>query len=171
MIEDIAQTLAIDGLQVKSICNNRYFVVSNGCIFNSSGKQLKPGLNSRGYLTVSLYDGSKPKKAKSFLVHRLVMEAFVGKSELQVNHKNGNKQDNVLENLEYCTSLENNHHAINVLKKDQQGVNNSRARLKIEDVREIKTAKKSVRELAEKFGFCEKHIADIRRGKYWKGIV
>ena len=45
------------------------------------------------------------RKAK--LVHRLVMEAFVGQSDLQVNHKDFNKINNKLDNLEYTTPKEN----------------------------------------------------------------
>ena len=88
----------------KLIYHQRYSVDDSGRVFNAmTGKQLKPGKNSRGYMTVSLYDGSSPKKAKSFLVHRLIAEAFLGKNDLQINHKNGDKTDNRLENLKFVT--------------------------------------------------------------------
>lgn len=50
-------------------------------------------------------------KSKHVLTHRLVLLAFTGPSDLFVNHKDGNKINNKLENLEYCTKSENGLHA------------------------------------------------------------
>ena len=63
--------------------------------------------NGKGYLRYNM--GSKKE-----YVHRLVMMAFnpvEGMAELTVNHKDGNKGNNNLENLEWCTIAENNLHA------------------------------------------------------------
>lgn len=62
-------------------------------------------INANGYCRICLYD--REGRSKHFAVHRLVMDAFVGESDLQVNHKNEIKTDNRLQNLEYCTSKEN----------------------------------------------------------------
>jgi hypothetical protein len=64
--------------------------------------------NASGYCTISL---SKNNRSISVFVHRLVMRVFVGISALEVNHKNGHKADNRLENLEYVTPLQNRLHA------------------------------------------------------------
>ena len=62
---------------------------------------------SRGYQQVGIWDG---KRSATYLVHRLVMAAFVGPSSQEINHKD-DKTNNRLSNLEYCSS-ENVHHAV-----------------------------------------------------------
>jgi hypothetical protein len=95
----------------KPIYHDRYIATEGGDIINAAtGKVLRGGRNSKGYLTVSLYDGSSPKRPKSFLVHRLIAEAFLGPSDLQINHKDGNKQNNRIENLEWVTVQQNVDH-------------------------------------------------------------
>lgn len=66
-------------------------------------KILKPIIN-HDYLIVNL---SKNGKTKYKRIHRLVLSAFIGKSNLQVDHINCNKKDNRIENLEYVTAKEN----------------------------------------------------------------
>lgn len=74
-------------------------------------KILKPGVCSAGYLNVDL---SKNGKVKKHTVHRLVALAFLEPDELreQVNHKDGDKLNNHIENLEWTTPKENIRHAI-----------------------------------------------------------
>ena len=68
---------------------------------------LKPGTNNYGYLLVKL---CKDGKVKAFTVHRLVAEAFLPNPHNYpcVNHKDENKQNNVVSNLEWCTHEYNN---------------------------------------------------------------
>lgn len=79
-----------------------------------SNRILQPATKSRGYMYVHL---SKNGKASPKHIHRLVAEAFLPNPEKKptVNHKNGNKADNSLENLEWATYTENNIHSIRVL--------------------------------------------------------
>lgn len=100
-------------MREQQIYFGRYIAYENGQIKSiKTGKVLRPGRNSKGYYTVNLYDGSSPKKPRSFLVHRLIAEAFLGISELQINHKDGNKANNCVDNLEYVTCAENIRHAV-----------------------------------------------------------
>lgn len=75
------------------------------------GQLLKPILTKKGYYKVEL---SKEQKGKRFYIHRLVALHFLINpfNKEQVNHKNGVKTDNKIENLEWCTNLENQRHAI-----------------------------------------------------------
>jgi hypothetical protein len=73
------------------------------------GTCLKPKTSNRGYQEVCL---CRSTKKKMHLVHRLVATAFFGDSDLQVNHKNFDKTDNRLSNLEWVTPEENMAHAI-----------------------------------------------------------
>lgn len=80
--------------------------------FNHSNKEkiIKGNKENLGYLVVTLYkDGNR----KNFKIHRLVAEAFISnpKSLPQVNHIDGNKQNNRIDNLEWCTAKENTIHA------------------------------------------------------------
>lgn len=71
---------------------------------------LKPANKRYSYVALC-----KNWKLKSYKVHRLIMLTFVGASELQVNHKNWDKYDNRLINLEYVTQKENIRHKFEVL--------------------------------------------------------
>ena len=66
--------------------------------------------SKNGYLIIRV-------KGKRMYVHRLVMLAFHGKSDLTVDHLNMNKQDNRLENLEYVTVVENTKRALGIKVK------------------------------------------------------
>ena len=70
----------------------------------------KLSITKKGYLKVMLTD--KNGIRKGFFVHRLVAKCFIYKSNLQVNHKDKNKQNNNVSNLEYVTNRENVIHSI-----------------------------------------------------------
>lgn len=78
----------------------------------------------RGYLAVNLIDGERRKLAT---VHRLVAEAFIPNpdNKPQINHKDGNKTNSDVTNLEWCTPSENEKHSYKVLgkKSNLEGVN------------------------------------------------
>jgi hypothetical protein len=85
---------------------------------NSKDAPLRPSVVAH-YHRVTL---SKNGKRRNFLVHRLVCEAFLGIPEgLCVNHKNGNRLDNTLANLEAVTHKENERHKREVLKPARVG--------------------------------------------------
>jgi hypothetical protein len=90
-----------------------YLVDESGNIFSSKYGKLKPikqQYHIKGYKVVTLVQGDLKKTLK---VHRLVALAFIGNplNKKQVNHINGNKEDNNILNLEWATQSENQLHA------------------------------------------------------------
>lgn len=73
-------------------------------------KEIKPEETSKGYLRVDLYD--KNGNRKHFKIHRLVAKAFIPNPENkpQINHIDGNKQNNSITNLEWVTDTESKEH-------------------------------------------------------------
>ena len=74
-----------------------------------SNRLLKPSQDKFGYVR---FNALKNKKSKTLRIHRLVMEVFNPiNSFMQVNHIDGNKSNNKLDNLEWCTDSDNKKHA------------------------------------------------------------
>ncbi len=163
---------------------SRYAATKEGNIisldYKRTGKQkvLKPALDARGYLrTMLLNDNGKYDTVK---VHRIIALAYLGKSSLEVNHKNGIKSDNSIDNLEYVTRSENAKHSYKQLKRKsyfKEGSRNINAKLTPEAIKEIReTAANCGRyygreKLANKFGVTEAHIKDIVNDKsLWKSV-
>jgi hypothetical protein len=88
--------------------NGRYFVSRSGEVKSVYGKKeriRKSSYGDNGYVNIHLNGGDNGRVY--FKVHRLVMLCFYGSSDLHVDHINGIKDDNRLENLRYCTVREN----------------------------------------------------------------
>ena len=98
------------------IKSNDRFVKSAYALYLKKGRVLKAhrAKSGNGYLQVNLCNGIATKG----VIHRLVAIAFLDNPENkpQVNHKDGNKLNNNVNNLEWVTSLENTRHSIEVLK-------------------------------------------------------
>lgn len=104
----------IEGWSGYQVSNQGRFRSFKRCI---EGALLKPHLNKYGYLTIHLRDKNRSKVLQC---HRLVMLTFepISNSEtMEVNHKNENKQDNRLSNLEWTTHLENVRHGTGITRK------------------------------------------------------
>lgn len=90
-------------------------MTDEGFVLSQKGKPLKPSKNPQGYYTATLCIDGKPI---SVAVHTLVARAFCDgySPELQVNHIDGNKENNQANNLEWVTAKENMEHSAHVLK-------------------------------------------------------
>lgn len=102
------------------IDNTGYKISEYGEILNPNGILLKPQLRGSGYFFIRI-------KGKNYNVHRLVAKYFINNpyNLEQVNHKDGNKQNNKFDNLEWCTRSYNQKHAYaNNLQKAIRGKDN-----------------------------------------------
>ena len=119
------------------------------------GRMLRPALNSREYLTLSLHKGGEMKTAK---VHRLVLKAFVPrvKGKSYCNHKDGDKGNNRVENLEWCTGSENVLHAFRVGLRKKSPLSGTPPK----PVKCVKTRRrfKSMNDAARKLGISVKEV-------------
>ena len=108
--------------RVKSLPRTTPYINKAGCeSWQFREGQLKKEIdNGRGYKSVSLY---KDNKGKQFYIHRLVVEAFIGEIPpgMAVNHKDFDKSNNTLENLEIVTYSENNKHSAKAGRYDDKG--------------------------------------------------
>lgn len=106
-----------------------YQVDTSGTVYSKYGRPLKPSVNPRGYAVVNMMINGKRVGAT---VHSLVAKQFLGCHDpikTQVNHIDGNKLNNNVNNLEWVTPLENVGHSRTMLGFDNSGANNGNAKV------------------------------------------
>lgn len=132
-------------------------------------RSLIPQLCRDGYFRVTLRINNAPKR---FSVHRLVALAFITNHENKrcINHKNGIKTDNNVENLEWCTYSENLKHAFANNLACAKGERNTQHKLTEIEATEIKGNCEPLAVLAKAYNVSEATISRIRTGKTWKHI-
>lgn len=129
-------------------------------------RKLNPWLAKNGYLHIAVKVGPERKK---YLVHRLVALTFLGepKLPLTVNHKDGNKLNNCVSNLEWTTLAENTRHQWANALVDLRGTKHPSAKLNDSDVTIIRESRDRVSELALRFGVSTSTIYKVRQGLRW----
>lgn len=134
------------------------------------GKVLKHNFRG-GYPVLRLCN----KSGKMFSMHRLVAIHFIPNplNLPEVNHKDGNKANYAIDNLEWCDRLHNMRHASRTGLLPFTGEGNKSAKLTTADVIAIKNLKgiMSERKIAEMYGVAHCSIGAIHRGKKWKHLI
>lgn len=159
--------------RIRSI--HKLIIKSNGHNYTRVSKILKPSLNDSGYYAGGI---SLMNRMHGYVVHRIVAEVFIPNIENKatVNHINGIKIDNRIENLEWMTNSENCQHSFDTgLQKPKRGELNGMAKLireQVEMIRELKI--KGGRfwgrnELAKELNISEKQLQAIANQDSVKG--
>lgn len=137
----------------------------------SAGRIKTPQLSPDGYPSLRLVNGRRGLSCK---IHRLVLEAFdrPRPERGEANHKNGNKQDNRIENLEWTTRSYNCWHNYNKLGRERfTGEKNGRAILTWDIVRAIRKRREegaTQPQIAKEFGVYQSMISRILRKETWR---
>lgn len=155
---------------------NGYLIDKNGTIYNSSNlRKVSQQTNKKGYLISSLCTkrafSTNVSKRFSIAIHRLLAITFIKKpvellniknSKLTVNHKDGNKLNNCLYNLEWCTNKQNIDHALhfNLIKSNYILVKN----IKDNSIKEIKGEGECSKKYNINRALLHKHLNSIRAG-------
>lgn len=126
--------------------------------------------NRTGYASVCL---SKNNVSRTWHTHRLVTRAFLGVCPLgmEVNHKDSNKLNPCLSNLEYVTRSENERHANANGKYQCKGEDKPQHKLTANDVRQILSSQGTNRAVAMQYGVTHRTIWAIRNRKKWRHII
>lgn len=143
---------------------------SKGCFFTTY-KIIARTKHKEGYMSVHL---CRPEYRKRYLLHRLVAKIFIPNPNNypEVNHIDGNKENNCVENLEWVTGLQNKEHA----KQNNltcKGIKNIKAKLTEKDVLEIRkllSKGKYQKDIAAAFNVQQSAISAIKVGKHWGHI-
>lgn len=141
---------------------------SNGRARRVFGRTLRQSLNAAGYPVVTLCDDPRHITIR---VHRLVAAAFLANPQNlpMVNHLDSNRQNNAVENLEWCDALHNMRHAARA-GRVRRGETHSSCKLSDEIVRQIRQSPLNHEVCARKFGVTPGMIGHIRSRRNWTHI-
>lgn len=140
--------------------------------FMTKERIISPWIAKTNYYSIKIKTNGKNK---SFLLHRIIALCFIPNKENKpyINHINGIKTDNRIENLEWCTASENVKHALkNGLLISFKGENHSCSKLTEKQVLEIRKLKGTMTQnkIGELFGVKYQIIGSILRNENWKHI-
>lgn len=148
---------------------DRVVIDRNGRSMKYKGKPLKWQNNGKGYPVVGLWQNKQPTFRT---VHSLVAEVFIGPRPAlhDICHNDGNPWNPVLSNLRYDTRSANHRdkerHGTSI-----HGQKNPRSKLTDDDVRFIRSADLSVKELAKRFQIATQTVTKIRLGQRWSHVL
>ena len=155
---------------------DRYYINKKGELFTENGKKKMKDCQKNGYIKngLVLKDGSQ----KSYFRHRLVMICFNYRedySKYQVNHIDGNKLNNSIENLEWCTNQENRIHAVKLgLAVSLKGETNPSSKLlesQVIDIIQDLLHGTPYSQICNKYNCSKSTILAIKNKRNWKYLT
>lgn len=149
---------------LKRFNESDYWVDIYGNVYSTKRNETKPlkkRIQSNGYNQVLL---CKDGKCKGYLVHRIMALTFLEKPEGKdyINHKDGDKQNNHIENLEWVSFCENVNHAF------RTGLMKGGRKLDVDKVRQIRQSSLTTKLLSLIYKVSRKTILTIKKNKSWK---
>lgn len=173
IIEEIFKPIFINGIETQ------YAISNKGNVRNSkTGKILRPEVSNCGYLRVGMYYVKDNKRYHIHgSVHRLVAIAFIPNPDNlpEVNHKDGNKTHNWVENLEWSSSSDNDYHAYATgLKKKIYGENSHLHKYSRDAIEKacklMESGKYVIREISEMTAVPVAMLCRVRLRKSWCNV-
>ena len=153
-----------------------YSITEDGIVYNHKRNRiLKQFIDRYGYKLVGLLceDG----KPRMFFVHRLVLAAYApctNMADMQVNHKDGNKSNNTVKNLEWCTLAQNKKHAVDTGLWDMVGEKHFRHLITDDQAKEIRkriNAGEKMTVIARTMNVPYSCVANIKNRNYYRNAV
>lgn len=141
------------------------------CIRHKKGRVLKQHINTAGYYSVQL---CKDGMTKRMMTHRLIAITFLlnPENKREVNHKDSNRLNNNLNNLEWVTSKENTNHYIKLgRKRFLVGTNTHNSVLTEDVVKQIFLSELSAEKLSKILNINKGTIASVKQGINWKWLT
>lgn len=148
------------------IYENNYIAFKNGMIFNLHGERMIGGINRNGYRQ-GIFNGHNRD------YHKIIADCFIPNEDnlRDINHKNGNKLDLNIENLERTTHSDNVKHAYRTgLEKVVVGESHHNHKLTEDDICYIRASKESSYKLAKELNVDSSTVRDARIGKTWRHV-
>lgn len=150
---------------------NNYTIDESGNVYHLSGRKIGTRVTPKGYVQTWLTQNSKTKYR---FIHRLVADTFIVKDSenLEVNHKDGNKLNNHVSNLEWVTRHENIRHGFNngLYKSTENSPNSKLTNKDVAIIRQMIKDGKSLNSIGKIYGVNHATIRHIKLGLTWKRL-
>ncbi len=151
--------------------SEKYEASTDGHIRNTKTKRVLHEFPGKDRYLRTQFDG------KTRLVHRVIAKTFIPNPNIlpEVNHKDGDKSNNSVDNLEWCTRSDNLKHAYTHGFRTAKGTNNARCKLSADNVAYIKNnyirgdRQYGAKALASKFNVAPQTVCAVISGQNWKG--